>query len=46
MRGQVDYQLAELYGGRLALDRSPASGLRAELTLPARLAEPAVDDAG
>jgi len=27
--------LAELYGGRIALDRAPAGGLRAELRLPA-----------
>ncbi len=27
--------LAELYGGTIALDRSPAGGVRAQLTLPA-----------
>ncbi len=27
--------LAELYGGSIVLDRSPAGGLRAELRLPA-----------
>jgi signal transduction histidine kinase len=26
--------LAELYGGTIALDRSPAGGLRAQVTLP------------
>ena len=36
--------LAELYGGSIALDRSPLGGLRAELTLPARLAGPVVGD--
>jgi signal transduction histidine kinase len=27
--------LAELYGGTIAIDRSPDGGLRAQLTLPA-----------
>jgi signal transduction histidine kinase len=37
--------LAELYGGRIALERAPEGGLRAELRLPAR--RPAgVSDAG
>jgi signal transduction histidine kinase len=37
--------LAELYGGRIALERSPTGGLRAELRLPAR-GRADVSDAG
>jgi signal transduction histidine kinase len=37
--------LAELYGGRIALERSPSGGLRAELRLPAR-GRADVSDAG
>jgi len=37
--------IAELYGGRIALERAPAGGLRAELRLPAR-GKGDVSDAG